>query len=276
VTNENNTIGLFDLDKSTFTQWPTSEFGFVVVSGAHVFFTELDTNKIGMLDPSTNTLTEWTSPTPDSVPFGIALGKEGRIFFAEQIGKFAMLDPFRNTITEWSLPGTPLLLDLQVSGDFAWSPDFASNLLDRLDLVNNVIYQFAPPTPNSGPNILALNPQSGSVLFTETAGNNIGELFPAEEPPVAIIKVTPVVSAASPVVTPVAPTTFALTHTEARVTPTVTEVTGVVTGGFTEWMIPTPVSTPIGIAVEQPSGTIEFTECGSKVGTLVVGSKGVN
>jgi hypothetical protein len=105
-----------------------------------------------------------------------------------------------------------------VSGDFAWSPDFASNLLDRLDLVNNVIYQFAPPTPNSGPNILAPNPQSGSVLFTEAAANNIGELFPAEEPPVAIIKVTPVVSAASPVVTPVTKSNRCFSCISARFT----------------------------------------------------------
>lgn len=94
------------------------------------------------LDDATSALTEWTIPTPDSLPAGLALDPSGKCcWFVESSGnKVAHLDPSTDTFREWAIP-----------------------------------------TPSAGPTSLALAMISGSpaVLGTESAKNNVFVFFPS-------------------------------------------------------------------------------------------------
>ncbi len=91
---------------------------------------------------ATSALTEWTIPTPDSQPTGLALDPSGKCcWFVESAGnKVAHLDPSTNSFREWAIP-----------------------------------------TPSSSPTSLALAVISGSpvVLGTESAKNNVFVFFPS-------------------------------------------------------------------------------------------------
>jgi streptogramin lyase len=93
------------------------------------------------LDDVTSALTEWTIPTPDSMPAGLALDSSGECcWFVESSGnKVAHLDPSTGTFREWAVP-----------------------------------------TSGSGPTSLALTMVSGSpvVVGTESAKNNVFVFFP--------------------------------------------------------------------------------------------------
>ncbi|MGB9022754.1 MAG: hypothetical protein WCC94_04885, partial [Candidatus Bathyarchaeia archaeon] len=95
----------------------------------------------GLGDEATAALTEWTIPTPDNLPMGLALDQSGECcWFVESSGsKVVHLDPSTDTFQEWTIP-----------------------------------------TPNSKPTSLALTMISGSVavLGTETAKDNLFLFFP--------------------------------------------------------------------------------------------------
>lgn len=287
VSDENNFIGQLNLSTAMLTLWHVRHFGNLATSGGNIFFTEFDSGRIAMLNPAANQITEWTIPSGHPltpiIPAGIGVTDDGEVFFsvavgnknAPCLGRFAMLDTSTNRITEWPISNVrSLLMNLQVGGGFVWIADFSPNLFILLDPASNVIHEYEPPTPDSQPNLLALTPSGTAAFFTESAGNNIGELIPAEQPPVATFSVTPVVTTVSPVTTDVQPLTIGVTSTTTQVTPTVTPVSGIVNEGFTEWMVPTPVSLPVGITFVKQNGTIGFGECGSAVGTLNPSSAG--
>ena len=80
---------------------------------------------------------EWTVPTSNSGPFGVALDSSGNVYFTESANaanKVGRLVPSTNTFTEWAVP-----------------------------------------TSNSGPYGVAVD-SSGNVYFTEDNGNKIGRL----------------------------------------------------------------------------------------------------
>ena len=93
------------------------------------------------LDDVTSALTEWTIPTPNSMPAGLALDSSGECcWFVESSGnKVARLDPSTGTFREWAIP-----------------------------------------TSGSSPTSLALTMASGSpvVVGTESAKNNVFFFFP--------------------------------------------------------------------------------------------------
>ena len=75
-------------------------------SSGNVWFGESNANKIGVIEPSTDLLTQWAIPTENSDPFHIAVRSlTDVIFFTEyQTGKIGRLNPNTNIITEWTLP----------------------------------------------------------------------------------------------------------------------------------------------------------------------------
>jgi virginiamycin B lyase len=54
-----------------------------VGSDGTVWYTDNARSYLGALDPRTRAVREWPSPTPNSGPYGIALGTDGRIWYNE-------------------------------------------------------------------------------------------------------------------------------------------------------------------------------------------------
>ena len=120
--------------------WPSTALLFVLMLAPLMVAVPL-ARPAYALDDVTSALTEWTIPTPDSMPAGLALDSSGECcWFVESSGnKVAYLDPSTRTFQEWAIP-----------------------------------------TSDSGPTSLALTMVSGSpvVVGTESAKNNVFVFFP--------------------------------------------------------------------------------------------------
>ena len=69
-----------------------------------LWFCESGASKIGRLDPSTYTFSEFDLPTANATPIGIVVGPDGNIWFAEKsANKIGRITP-QGQITEFPLP----------------------------------------------------------------------------------------------------------------------------------------------------------------------------
>ena len=71
----------------------------------NLWFTELASDKIGMINPTTHAITEFPVPTANAYPRGITAGPDGNLWFAEdQAGQVGMINPTTHAISEFALP----------------------------------------------------------------------------------------------------------------------------------------------------------------------------
>jgi virginiamycin B lyase len=266
-----NYVGFVNTSTGAVTGWPVPTAGSGTIhldhSGSSVFFTEANGNKIGFLNPSTAQITEWLIPTAGALPRGVAVGQGSQVFVAELgVSKIAMLDTTANTITEWTLPAVYKQVEhLRFSGGVIYFGDLGSSWLGTLNPATNVLTSWKAPTVNAAiPDVFV---PSTSINFTERKGNKIGLLNPTIQLG-ANQTLKPVVTQTPPVVTAVKSETMKVSEVITKVTPTTTTVAGVVTGGFTEWTIPTVDSQALGIV--SIGNIVAFTEyTGNKIATLV-------
>jgi|SRR5215212_6335509 len=106
----------------------SSSFG-----GNYLYFAESNSNKIGLLVPSTNTITEWNIPTNASMPVSIGFDPStGNVYFAESnSNKIGRLVPSTNTITEWNLKEKPQEIIVNSAGSVLFI-DKAEKTIHRL------------------------------------------------------------------------------------------------------------------------------------------------
>ncbi len=75
----------------------------LVWDGQYIWFTQRLGNKIGRLNPANGQVIEYTIPTPNSRPMGIAIAPNGDVWFAEKDGdKIARFKPATATFDEYS------------------------------------------------------------------------------------------------------------------------------------------------------------------------------
>src|SRR5919204_4213922 len=97
-------------DEITVKEWqvPTpnsAPHDIVVDSSGIVWFTEINTNKIGKFDPKTEQFSEFDIPTPSSRPHGLVADDNGNIWFTESgASKIGKLDPQTGEIEEFPTP----------------------------------------------------------------------------------------------------------------------------------------------------------------------------
>jgi virginiamycin B lyase len=123
-------------------------------------------------------MTEFALPAADSVPWGIAAGPDGNLWFTEgggnRIGRIAQ----DGVITEFPLPAGDTQPDGIVAGpDGAlWFAEYNGTGIGRIT-VDGEISECPIPTPNSRPMEIAVGPD-GNLWFTESASGKIGRLIP--------------------------------------------------------------------------------------------------
>lgn len=99
----------------TCTNWSSYPISYIFYTGIivdrqnNIWFSAVDyslTNDyIALFSPSTGGYTEYSIPTPRSVPMGMALDSKGLIWFAESAGNnIGVLDPSSGRITEYPIP----------------------------------------------------------------------------------------------------------------------------------------------------------------------------
>jgi hypothetical protein len=188
---------LLDPSAQTFTEWnvPTASstprgvsIGAPDGAGTQVFFAELATHKIGMLDTSTNMITEWTIPGVRQVEHLHYNPVDGNIYFGDlATSVVGILNPTlaTNNVTEWTVP--------TLSADI---PD--------VYVVGTTFY------------------------FSERAAGKIGFLDPSQQAGAlktakqTTVSATPTISAATPLTTTLSHKTTNVTPTVTNVAGTVT------------------------------------------------------
>jgi virginiamycin B lyase len=81
-------------------------YGIVLDSTDRPWFVEFGSNKIGMIDPQSMTLSEYPLPSEDARPRRIALTSDDTIWYVDYArGYLGKMDPGSHEVTEWLLPG---------------------------------------------------------------------------------------------------------------------------------------------------------------------------
>lgn len=81
-------------------------YGIVLDSMDRPWFVEFGSNKIGMIDPGTMTLSEHPLPSEDARPRRIALTSDDTIWYVDYArGYLGKMNPESHEVTEWLLPG---------------------------------------------------------------------------------------------------------------------------------------------------------------------------
>ena len=154
----------------------------------NIWFTECDANKVGRISPS-GKVTEFSLPTPDSRPRGIAKGPDGNLWFVEkkQIGRITPA----GTVTEFALPplnfpggaiitGPDLNLWFTSGGGFRGSVGAATGRITPEGKAT--LFPIPHPELPRRTNLYdALNLTAGpdgNVWFTQVQGENIGRITP--------------------------------------------------------------------------------------------------
>lgn len=201
-------------------------------------------------------VTEYSIPTPNSQPDGIASGPDGNLWFTEFGGaanKVARMNTSGTVLNEYALP-TPNAGPRGITagpGNFMYFTEWSANKIGRINTTNGNITEFPIPTANSQPFGITLGPD-GNIWFTESAGNKIGKLIPGTG---AILEYTIPVANSQPTSIAAGPDgNLWFTMNNASSIGTVTPA-GVITSVLT----PTANSQPSGI-VAGTDGRMWFTE----------------
>jgi len=142
--------------------------------------------------PTAATLTEWTIPTPNSTPTGLALDPSGNCcWFVETSGnKVVQFDPSTDTFREWAIPtassSTTSLATTTISGSIAiFGTEFTTNKVFLFFPNSGTFKEYTLPTADSGPEYISVEPPSAYVRawFSEFGGpsnsytrNSMGEI----------------------------------------------------------------------------------------------------
>ena len=135
-----------------------------------LWFTVEDGNFIGRLEPKSGAIRLKQPPTPNSVPYGIAVNSAGIPFFCEfGTNKLASISPDTMKITEYPLPKGARPRRLAITADdIIYFTDYAQGQLGRFNPRSNKVEEWASPGgPSSKPYGIAVTPD-GNVWYSES------------------------------------------------------------------------------------------------------------
>jgi virginiamycin B lyase len=135
-----------------------------------LWFTVQGGNFIGRLDPLSGTIRLKRPPTPNALPYGIAVNSRGIPFFCEfGTNKLASISPDTMEITEYLLPKGARPRRLAITADdVIYYTDFAQGRLGRFDPSSGKVEEWTSPGgASSAPYGIAVTPD-GKVWYTES------------------------------------------------------------------------------------------------------------
>ena len=120
-----------------------------------LWITVVGGNMIGRLDPANGEIKLVSSPTANSLPYGLLVNSKGAPFFAEfGSNKIGRVDPETTRIEEYVLPNVeakPRRI-AATSDDLIWYSDYPRGYLGRLDPKTGKVTEWpSPGGENSGP-----------------------------------------------------------------------------------------------------------------------------
>lgn len=276
-------------NSATITEWTFSSGGIhwpsADVSNNVVWVAEWNVNKIARLNMTSNQVTEWAIPTPNSGPYVVLFdANTGMVYFLEHItSKIGRLDPATNGITEWFLPHGGqsyfrLVLDDRTGELYTWADNqgsgYANIYMVKLNPNTNTITNWlldGTSEERSGGNLQGLaidsTETSTAVYYTEGRTNTIDRLIVGGSANLNQLTKWTVPQPSSSPANIAVDADGAVFFSQgsgnriARLIPQANQIT--------QWVIPTPNSNPFWMTADS-TGTVYFSEYNTnKIGRLV-------
>jgi virginiamycin B lyase len=181
-------IGRLNTQTGEFSEYPMPEnsardpHSLVFDAAGILWFTVQNGNFIGRLDPNSGIITLKPSPTPNSIPYGIAVDSKGVPFYCEfGTNKIGRIDPVTMNISEYLLPKGARPRRLAIGGNnIIYYTDYKRGYLGALDPKNGKVQEWASPGgSDSKPYGIAITSE-GIVWYAETGEhpNTIVRFYP--------------------------------------------------------------------------------------------------
>lgn len=170
----------------TIREWSVPDGSFphdpAVAPDGALWYTGMQANTLGRLDPRTGASRSYPLKTPKSGPHGLVADKAGNIWFtANYQGYIGRLDPKTGTVTEFAMPDKaakdPHTLVFDSKG-LLWFTVQRGNFVGRLDPASGKVILKKSPTAGSKPYGIIVN-SKGIPFFCEFGSNKIGRIDPA-------------------------------------------------------------------------------------------------
>ena len=153
----------------------------VAAKDGSIWWTGQLANKLGRIDPKTNTIREYTLKSPHSGPHGLAEDKDGNIWFTgNAIAAIGKLDPKTGIATEYRLPDPkakdPHTINIDQKGN-VWFTVQQGNFVGKVDPKTGEVKLVTPPTERSRPYGLVINSR-GVPWYVPFGTNKIAKIDP--------------------------------------------------------------------------------------------------
>jgi virginiamycin B lyase len=167
------------------TEWDLSEGTFphdpAVAPDGALWYTGMQSNTIGMLDPKTGKIREYKIPTPESGPHGLVADDGGNIWFTANFkGYIGRLNPKTGVFREYPMPD-PAARDPHTpvfdSKGMLWFTVQGGNFIGRLDPASGLIRLGKIAVEGARPYGIVVN-SKGIPFFCEFGRNRLGSLDP--------------------------------------------------------------------------------------------------
>ncbi|MFI5456839.1 MAG: hypothetical protein ACHRXM_15450 [Isosphaerales bacterium] len=157
-----------------------SIWGITTGPDGNLWFTESKFSKIAVINPTTDAISEFPTPTAGSTPEGIAAGPDGNLWFTEySASEIGMINPTTHVITEFKTPtrsAGPQDITAGPDGNL-WFTEYAVNKIGVINPTTHVITEYNNPAGNSAPYGITTGPD-GNLWFTMHGTGAIGEINP--------------------------------------------------------------------------------------------------
>ncbi len=169
-------IGKLDTVTGKVTEYPMPDksardpHSLVIDRKGIIWFTVQRGNFVGRLDPATGHIRLKSSPTPNSLPYGIALDSRQVPFFCEfGTNKIGSINPETMAVTEHKLPEGSRPRRIVVDrNDIIYFTDYARGVLGRLDPVSGKVREWrSPGGPKSKPYGITAT-KDGMIWYSES------------------------------------------------------------------------------------------------------------
>jgi streptogramin lyase len=158
--------------------WPT---GIALDGAGRIWFTETKADKIGVLDPQTEQISEFGIPAQQTNSTGIAVDQQGYVWVAERdvdlIGRF---DPSRKAFTQFATP-TKNAKPCGILVDHRGRVWFSERNGGKLATISSIgtIEEYALPDRFSGPFLMVADSRD-DIWFSEIFSGRIGRFTPTD------------------------------------------------------------------------------------------------
>lgn len=160
---------------------PSAPNDIAIDAQGNIWFTELNADAIGELDPHTGSLKQYplagTNRTQKFTPYGITVDPQGMIWFtgvsSDRVGR---LDPQTGKITYFSKPGLTSGL-MEITSDrhgTIWITSFSNGLLLSLDpRTGTFTAYYAPSTSNNAGSIYGVTISPNDAVWVTVSSANV-------------------------------------------------------------------------------------------------------